>query len=104
MNSNWLTILRSGVSIARGSLAGKKRWVSLLGYALLAIASVLGFPLDDLVRSLATDPAIDKDSTLIAIGLAAVTTFRFFQNMGANRDSAAQIEEITEKLDRNGVR
>ena len=97
-------LTRSVAGALNHYLQGKKRWVSLLGYLMLAVATASGFPLDDLARDLALDPEIQKDSTLIAIGLAAAATFRFFQNMGRSRDLNDKISEVTDRLDRKGIR
>ena len=103
MNANLITIIRASASLIRTSLQGRKRWISLAGYALLAVAAVGGFDLDGLARQLALDPNIEKDGTLIAIALAAGTTFRFFQSLGRNRKVDEEIADARERMDRNGV-
>ena len=50
MASNVNTLMRAGASIINESLQGKKRWISLLAYLLLAISTVAGFQLDALAR------------------------------------------------------
>ena len=99
-----LKLVRSGASLMNKGLQGKKRWVSLFAYALLAVSSVAGFELDGLARGLALDSDISKDSTLIAIAAAAGITFRFFQNMGRGREMSKQVDGLEVRLKREGIR
>jgi hypothetical protein len=104
MNSNILKALLSSVGLVNTLLQGKKRWVSLLAYALLAVATVAGFPIGDLAKEVALDPEIQKDSTLIAIATAAGITFRFFQSMGRARDVGKQVSDLEARLERNNLK
>tara|TARA_Y100000310_G_scaffold261284_1_gene270572 strand:- start:379 stop:693 length:315 start_codon:yes stop_codon:yes gene_type:complete len=104
MASNMMTLIRAGAAILNESLQGKKRWISLLAYLMLAISTVAGFQLDALARDLALDPAINKESTLIAIATAAGVTFRFFQSVGRNRELSKQVDALEDRLDRKGIR
>ena len=104
MNSSFLKALLSSVGAFNTMLQGKKRWVSLVAYALLAVATVGGFPLGDLARDLALDPEIRKDSTLIAIATAAGVTFRFFQSMGRSREVGKQVSDIEDRMKRNRIK
>ena len=104
MSSNLLKIILASAGAVNSMLQGKKRWVSLLAYSLLAIATVAGFPLVDLARDMALDPLVSKDSTLIAIATAAGITFRFFQSMGRNRELSKQVDALEDRLDRKGIR
>jgi hypothetical protein len=97
-------LICSGATILNERLQGRKRWVSLFAYAMLAISTVAGFQLDDLARDIALDPEINKDSTLIAIAAAAGITFRFFQTMGRNREMSKQVDELEARLDKKGIR
>ena len=104
MNSSFIKILLSSVGAANGLLQGKKRWVSLIAYVLLAVATVSGFPLGDLARDLALDPEIKKDSTLLGIAAAAGVTFRFFQSMGRSREVGKQVSDIEARMERNKIK
>lgn len=97
-------LTRTIAGVTNQYLQGKKRWVSLAGYLMLAIATVAGFDLGSLSKDLTLDPGVSKDSTLIAIAAAAGVTFRFFQNMGRTRDFGEAISRITDRLDRKGIR
>ena len=98
------SLIRSVAGAMNQNLQGKKRWVSLAGYVLLAVATASGFPLKDLASDLALDPGIQKDSTLIAIFAAAAATFRVFQNMGRSRDLNDKISKVADRLDRKGIK
>lgn len=100
---NLFSLTRNVAGALNFYLQGKKRWVSLAGYVLLAVATVAGFSLDDLARNLALDPEIKKDTTLIGIAAAAGVTFRFFQSMGRARDLNGTISEITARLKKQGM-
>jgi len=98
------SLTRTIAGVTNQYLQGKKRWVSLAGYLMLAIATVAGFDLGSLSKDLTLDPGVSKDSTLIALAAAAGVTFRFFQNMGRTRDFGEAISRITDRLDRKGIR
>jgi hypothetical protein len=91
------SLTRTIAGVTNQYLQGKKRWVSLAGYLMLAIATVAG-------KDLTLDPGVSKDSTLIALAAAAGVTFRFFQSMGRTRDFGEAISRITDRLDRKGIR
>jgi uncharacterized membrane protein YbjE (DUF340 family) len=98
------SLTRTIAGVTNQYLQGKKRWVSLAGYLMLAIATVAGFDLGSLSKDLTLDPGVSKDSTLIALAAAAGVTFRFFQSMGRTRDFGEAISRITDRLDRKGIR
>jgi uncharacterized membrane protein YbjE (DUF340 family) len=98
------SLTRTIAGVTNQYLQGKKRWVSLAGYLMLAIATVAGFDLGSLSKDLTLDPGVSKDSTLIALATAAGVTFRFFQNMGRTRDFGEAISRITDRLDKKGIR
>lgn len=103
MNANVISIMRSGAALIRQNMQGKKRWISLVIYLLLALSAFFGFELTDLSKKIALDPNLEQDGTLLALALAAGTTFRFFQTMGRNRKLDEEVAEIRERMDRNGV-
>ena len=104
MNSSAISLARAAATFINQNLQGKKRWLSLAAYSLLAISTVAGFQLDALARDVALDPEINKDSTLIAIATAAGITFRFFQNMGRTRDVSARVDDVEARLNKRGIR
>jgi len=104
MKSSMIKLILAGATILNESLQGRKRWMSLFAYALLAISTLAGFQIDELARNLALDPGINKDSTLIAIATAAGITFRFFQSMGRNREMSKQVDSLEARLDKKGIR
>lgn len=98
MNADALTAFRSGAAIIRQALQGKKRWLSLAAYALLALGAVLEIPMQDLARQFALDQEWGKDSTVIALGIAAAATFRFFQSLGHNRQTEEHFKLIEDRI------
>ena len=104
MTANMMKLIRAAATVLNGKLQGRKRWISLIAYLLLAISTVAGFQLDVLAKDLALDPEINKDLTLIAIATAAGITFRFFQNMGRSRDLSEQVDSLEARLDKKGIR
>jgi hypothetical protein len=96
MKTELISLARVSATLINQNLQGKKRWLSLCAFGLLIAATLAGFPLDDLVRQMALDPNWEKDTTIAALMAAGGVTFRFFQQVGTNRDVREQVDRVAE--------
>ena len=81
----------------RTAFAGKKRWLTALAYSVAIAGTLAGVPVENLLGELVGDPTVDKKETVAALVAAAVAQFRFFQNMGVNRDLKQKVKSLEEK-------
>ena len=67
MAVNLLEVVRVGSSLLREGLQGRKRWISVAAYLMLALGAAFGIPLESFARELALDPNWDRDGTLLRL-------------------------------------
>ena len=73
---------------------GKKRWLSVIAYLVLISGTMMGVPVDQFLASVVDDPGFDKNDTVGALVAAAAVQFRFFQNMGTNRELKSRVDGL----------
>ena len=93
MGTEWL-MMRALTSKLRSAFEGRKRWLSLLLYALLALATWSGLPTSEIAQTILGDSSGNNSSTYALIAAAALAQFRFFQTMGTNRESQKRLARL----------
>ena len=93
---DWFAKIATGIAVNKITkmFQGKKRWLSVIAYLVLIAGTVMGVPVDQFLASVVDDPGFDRQDTVAALVAAAAVQFRFFQNMGANRELRSRVEGL----------
>ena len=89
----WAAIQTAAGKIVK-SMQGKKRWLTLAAYALMIAGTLSGLPVDDLLGSMMGDPGFTEKGTVATLLGAGLLQFRFFQNLGTNRELRERVTRL----------